>query len=290
MPYMGNQPATSFSSVSYQDLTGSNGTSFTLDYPVGNAQEIDVFVNNVRQEPGVAYTANGTELITTGTISISDDFYVVFSGKAQQSATHPANQDLDANNGTFTGNVSVTGNVDVGNSLLVDTIKEGTGTNTGFTIDSNGRFLTPNQPAFMAYLSSDQAITSNTWTKVNLNAETFDRNGDFDATTNYRFDVPVDGIYHFTTNINFTTDSSSGGYVYTAVRIDGGGAILYTAGIRIVGSAVQSDNQTVGSMMLDLNAGQYVEMWGFQQSGSTPSFRGITSGSPRTYMCGYLIG
>ena len=106
MPYMGNQPATSFSSVSYQDLTGSNGTSFTLDYPVGNAQEIDVFVNNVRQEPGVAYTANGTELITTGSISISDDFYVVFSGKAQQSATHPANQDLDANNGTFTGTVT----------------------------------------------------------------------------------------------------------------------------------------------------------------------------------------
>jgi len=119
MPYMGNQPATSFSSVSYQDLTGSNGTSFTLDYPVGNAQEIDVFVNNVRQEPGVAYTANGTELITTGSISISDDFYVVFSGKAQQSATHPANQDLDANNGTFTGTVTANSFIGIPNPSFI---------------------------------------------------------------------------------------------------------------------------------------------------------------------------
>jgi|DEB0MinimDraft_10_1074344.scaffolds.fasta_scaffold00608_11 hypothetical protein len=119
MPYMGNQPATSFSSVSYQDLTGSNGTSFTLDYPVGNAQEIEVFVNNVRQEPGVAYTANGTELITTGTISISDDFYVVFQGKAQQSATHPANQDLNANNGIFTGTVTANSFIGIPNPSLI---------------------------------------------------------------------------------------------------------------------------------------------------------------------------
>lgn len=106
---MGNVPATAFSSVSYQDLTGSNGTSFTLNYPVGNAQEIEVFVNNVRQEPGVAYTANGTELITTGTISVSDDFYVVFQGKAQQTAVHPSNQNLNAIDGDFSGTVEITG-------------------------------------------------------------------------------------------------------------------------------------------------------------------------------------
>ena len=56
MPYIGNPPAERFTSFDYQDLTGGSGTSFTLDNPVGNPQEIEVFVNNVRQEPGVAYT------------------------------------------------------------------------------------------------------------------------------------------------------------------------------------------------------------------------------------------
>lgn len=84
MPYLGNVPAEAYSQMSYQDLTGGSGTSFTLDYPVGNENEIEVFVNNVRQEPTVAYTTAGTALTMTGTITATDDFYVVFQGKAQQ--------------------------------------------------------------------------------------------------------------------------------------------------------------------------------------------------------------
>lgn len=84
MPYMGNPLATAFSTINKQDLTGGSGTNFTLDYPVGSPQDIEVFVNNVRQEPGVAYTANGTSLTMTGSIVATDDFYVVFQGKAQQ--------------------------------------------------------------------------------------------------------------------------------------------------------------------------------------------------------------
>lgn len=84
MPYLGNPLATAFSTINKQDLTGGTGTSFTLDYSVGSSQDIEVFVNNVRQEPGVAYTANGTSLTMTGSIVATDDFYVVFQGKAQQ--------------------------------------------------------------------------------------------------------------------------------------------------------------------------------------------------------------
>ena len=47
MPYLGNIPATNFSTISYQDLTGGTGTSFTLDFAAGSAQDIEVFVNNV---------------------------------------------------------------------------------------------------------------------------------------------------------------------------------------------------------------------------------------------------
>lgn len=87
MPYLGNIPAVNFSTMSYQDLTGGTGTSFTLDYAAGSAQDIEVFVNNVRQEPGVAYTVAGTALTMTGSIVATDDFYVVYQGKAQQTVT-----------------------------------------------------------------------------------------------------------------------------------------------------------------------------------------------------------
>jgi hypothetical protein len=107
MGYIGNPPVGTFSSVSYQDLTGGSGTGFTLDYPVGSANEVEVFVNNVRQEPGVAYTVSGTTLTMTGTIATTDDFYVVFQSKAQQTATHPAGNNLQATDGTFTGDLTV---------------------------------------------------------------------------------------------------------------------------------------------------------------------------------------
>tara|TARA_Y100000996_G_C22545019_1_gene651469 strand:- start:506 stop:1138 length:633 start_codon:yes stop_codon:yes gene_type:complete len=93
MPYLGNEPAVAFATMSYQDLTGGSGTSFTLNHPVANSNEIEVFVNNVRQEPSVAYNASGTSMTMTGSIASTDDFYVVFQGKAQQTIV-PA---LDSN-------------------------------------------------------------------------------------------------------------------------------------------------------------------------------------------------
>lgn len=134
MPYLGNIPATQFSSLAYQDLTGGTGTAFTLDNAVGSAQDIEVFVNNVRQEPGVAYTVSGTSLTMTGSIVATDDFYVVFQGKAVASVTHPSNSALNATTGTFSNGLSVDGgsvkldgnyptgtnNVALGNAALDD--------------------------------------------------------------------------------------------------------------------------------------------------------------------------
>ena len=87
MAYLGLSPAVQTTAMAYQDLTGGTGTSFTLDYPVANAAEIEVFVNNVRQEPTVAYTVSGTALTMTGSIVATDDFYVNFQGKALVTST-----------------------------------------------------------------------------------------------------------------------------------------------------------------------------------------------------------
>ena len=83
MGYVGNEPLELYVSKRSQSLTG-NGTTgpYTLTHSVSAAQDLEVFVNNVRQEPGVAYTASGTALTMTGTVASTDDFYVVYDGFA----------------------------------------------------------------------------------------------------------------------------------------------------------------------------------------------------------------
>ena len=138
MAYIGNSPAAAYSSINYQDLTGGSGTSFTLDYPVSNEQEIEVYVNNVRQEPGVAYTTNDTALTMTGTISVSDDFYVIFQGKAQQSTVHPSSQNLAAADGNFTGTVSAAGGSMTGDLTFGDNNKAVFGAGSDLQIYHDG--------------------------------------------------------------------------------------------------------------------------------------------------------
>ena len=89
MGYIGNQTSNSYSSMDKQVITGNGGASYTLTHSVANAQEIEVFVNNVRQEAGVAYTVSGTALTMTGNVASSDSFYVIYQGKALQSVVPP---------------------------------------------------------------------------------------------------------------------------------------------------------------------------------------------------------
>src|SRR5210317_91930 len=88
--YLGNQPALSYTSFAKQDFTTSATTSYTLDHPVTNENEIALFINFVRQEPTTAYTASGTSLTLTSATSASDDMYCVFLGKAVQTVNPPS--------------------------------------------------------------------------------------------------------------------------------------------------------------------------------------------------------
>ena len=89
MPFIGNQPALSFTSFAKQDFTTSATTSYTLDNPVANANELALFINNVRQEPTTAYSASNTSLTLTEATSSSDDMYAIFLGKAIQTVNPP---------------------------------------------------------------------------------------------------------------------------------------------------------------------------------------------------------
>ena len=115
MAYIGVQPAEAYTSFAVQHFTTSATTGYTLDNPVANENEIALFINNVRQQPGssYAYTASGTTLTLSAATSASDTMYCVFIGKAVQTVT-PANGSvtldmLDSTNQSFVKSIPQSG-------------------------------------------------------------------------------------------------------------------------------------------------------------------------------------
>ena len=91
MGYIGNQATPTFSSIEKQTITGDGSTGYTLTNSVANGNDIAVFVNNVRQEPGSgkAYTASGTTITFSAAINSSDDCYVLYLGRSVATTTPP---------------------------------------------------------------------------------------------------------------------------------------------------------------------------------------------------------
>lgn len=86
MGHIGNTVQTAFTSFDKQTITGTGGTTYTLTHSVANEQEIEVFVNNVRQEggSGKAFTVSGNQITFSENIASTDEVYVNFQGKAVQ--------------------------------------------------------------------------------------------------------------------------------------------------------------------------------------------------------------
>jgi hypothetical protein len=117
MAYIGNPVQQSLTKVTSQSFNGTGSqTVFTLNRAVNTGEELEVFVENVQQEPGVgkSYTATGTTLtFDAAPQSGTGNIYVIYRGIAEvtRRLEHDPNQALAATTGTFSGNVDVTGTV-----------------------------------------------------------------------------------------------------------------------------------------------------------------------------------
>ena len=79
MSKIGNTPTGITQSFpSKQNITGNGGTSYTLNHTVTQPEEIEVFINNVRQNPGAAYTVAGTNLTFASALDSTDSCYAIF--------------------------------------------------------------------------------------------------------------------------------------------------------------------------------------------------------------------
>jgi len=79
MPFLGNQPQQGFANSVVKDDFTPNGstTAFTLSKSAASANDIEVYVGNVRQEPTDAYSVSGTTLTMTEAPATGMNFYVL---------------------------------------------------------------------------------------------------------------------------------------------------------------------------------------------------------------------
>jgi hypothetical protein len=164
---------------------------------------------------------------------------------------------------------------------------------SGVTITNNGTqsgFGGTMTPAFFAYSSAVQAVSDNTYTKVQINTEEYDTNNCYDNTTNYRFTPTVAGKYFFYGTINLNADPD--GVVSTA------GIAFYKNGSALYGGTTDVRNQTSTSEQISISASfdmngstDYVELYGrIDVVSGTPRFLTAYQGDNRdTYFGAYKI-
>ena len=199
MPYQGNTPIESYTPTVKDSFSGNgSATAFTLSQPTVT-NDVRVVVENVVQDPTVAYTVLGTTLtFTSAPVSGTNNIYVVHLGPAIATTQPPS--DI-ANATTFASNLSVQG---LFNSVGIDDNADA----TAITIDSSEVVLigktsnTFSQQGVALRANNDSQITRDAGIALSLN-----------RTTN---DGDILGLYKAGTAVGSIGAHSSGTYLGTA--------------------------------------------------------------------------
>ena len=172
MPFLGVEPTQEFASVAKQTITGTGATAYSLNHSVASANDLAVFVNNVRQEPTSAYTASGGTITFTSALASTDSCYIVYIARSFSSATAEANSigiaELNVSDGTSgqalttdgSGTLSFTTTSPSANSIGITELNVSDGSSgQALTTDGSGTlsFATPGGPTIQAVASGTLA-------------------------------------------------------------------------------------------------------------------------------------
>jgi hypothetical protein len=132
MAYIGNPPAEAYTTTVKDSFSGNGSTvAFTLSRP-SLTNDVRVVVENVIQDPTVAYSVSGTTLtFTSAPPSGTDNIYVVHLGPAVQTTVPPG--EISAAT-TFASNVTVQG-------AFTSRGIDDNATSTAMTLDASGNLL-----------------------------------------------------------------------------------------------------------------------------------------------------
>jgi hypothetical protein len=122
-------------------------------------------------------------------------------------------------------------------------------------------------PAFRAYLSTTQSISSSTFTKINIDTETFDTNSCFN-TTDKRFTPTVAGYYQVNGVMRAYGTPSS----FMQILLYKNGSVYESGGADEYANT-NAGLQMILSTLVYLNGStDYIELWGYV-SGTSPAFQ-----------------
>jgi len=218
MAYLGTPIDTQnqFQSLQGKRFSGdASTTGFTLDIAPSSVFDIEVFVENVRQDPNSAYSISGTTLtFSAAPPSGTNNIYVVHQAKAVGTIDVPASSVVPASlaSNIISGQTALAANPATDDELLIS--------DAGTIKRIDAQFF-QNTPAFEAYLSADATPSNDTFTKIAANTEVYDTDNAYDNSSNYRFTPQVAGKYFvyvgasttsvnnmYSTIINFTKNGS----------------------------------------------------------------------------------
>ena len=148
-----------------------------------------------------------------------------------------------------TGNLLIAANGTIGVASITNTAITGTMTQAQI-----GSGVTTTGPAFSAYISSNQSISPNVWTKAQFNTEEFDTANCFNTST-YRFTPNVAGYYQINLEI-YTSGSGS----------TQGNGMIYKNGAAAKGSfaGISNGQCSVIPALIYLNGStDYIEAYGY---------------------------
>ena len=147
---------------------------------------------------------------------------------------------------------------------IAGTINASSGTATGFGGGAN-------TPAFMARLSSNQSVSSGSFTKIVFNAEDFDSDSDFD-TSNGRFTPTTAGKYWCYTSL--AVDAiNDGNSCYSAIYFNGSHANGHSA-VGMCASNGATITASIGATLTFNGSSDYIEVYGLHNYGSNRNFIG----------------
>jgi hypothetical protein len=165
MAYVGNAPAVAYTNTVKDTFSGDGSTvAFTMSLP-STTNNVRVVVENVIQDPTVAYSVSGTTLtFTSAPPSGTDNVYVVHLGPAVQTVQPPTQL---SGNFTLTGDLAQTGDFTLTGAASVSG-GASDNNNDANTIVATGtnhvrlKVHTPTTGGFQAslVLSSDETLTS----------------------------------------------------------------------------------------------------------------------------------
>lgn len=286
MPFIGTTPTQGFvSAVTKQSFTPNGSTTvFTLTHSVSNANDLEVFVGNVRQEPTAAYSAAGTTLTMTEAVATGLNFYVIFKNKAQVTTTPPDNSVGTAkitNNAVTVGKLATSGTLPAYNgSALTSVVPEG--------------------PAFHAELASDFNMSSNVTTLLPFATEVYDTDGCYNNTSST---VTLNGVsapqYSFAPNV-------AG---YYQIHFQARPTVIPSKSVAYVFSIRKNNSTDISTGQFDLNVASnndaayfphsilvamngtsdYIQFRGYQYNYTTPQTIALRSNSGHTYVYGHLM-